>query len=160
MNNDTHAHSTSLAAEQIAKEDKVHAELDVLENRIFGLWDEFYEIPYRNKLSIRIREELPSNVEASLHELINAGKKSDYADAALEEVMSKMTLGLFFEERLFAKTDLAFWKNPENWNVRRVESIIMSYLSRMQEVREELYSFPRKEAQQSENDSRGNAAIK
>lgn len=138
---DTYEHAKELADFQIAKERKMAEEIDAFENDVLGVWDEYYEIPYGAKYHIRIRAELPSDIEQRLYHLINNCSSSGVADADLNSVLSTMTLGLYVGETLKAETDIAFWENPHNWNMRKVESILMSYLTRLKGEREAIFSF-------------------
>lgn len=146
---DTYEHIRALAEEQIAKERAVRDELDGIESDLTELWDEYYDIPYGSKYTIRIKAELPGNIEKQLYGLLKGKSDKGKSDKALIKVLSVMTDGIYKGEKMVHATDNTFWENSANWNMRKVESIIMSYLSRLKEEREKIYTFPG--AQTSEN---------
>lgn len=138
---DTYEHAKALVAQQTAKERAVRDKLDAIECDITGLWDDYYAIPYGSKLNIRIRNELPGNIERKLYKLIE-GDVAEGTDSELNKVLAVMTMGLYEGDSHIKDTDVAFWENPANWNMRKVESVIMSYLSRLKEERQTIFSFP------------------
>lgn len=154
----TYAHARGAADDQIAKEQVVHDELDALESDLIELWDDYYEIPYGPKYHIRIKTELPGNVEKRLYALLD-GDISENDDSELVKILSLMTAGIYVEENLIKKTDAAFWENSANWNMLKVESILMSYLRRLKGEREAIYSFPGAKAKESPDINRSNEEI-
>ena len=133
-------HVKKVAANQIAKEQAVHNELDELEIDVFGLWEDHFEIPYGSKFKIRVRAELPRSYEQRILAQLT-GEKTENSDAETIELLSAMTMGLYAGESLSMKTDKKFWENLDNWNTRRVEAILMAYLTRMKKETEQIYSF-------------------
>ena len=133
-------HVKKVAADQIAKEQAVHNELDELEIDVFGLWEDHFEIPYGSKFKIRVRAELPRSYEQRILAQLT-GEKTENSDEETIELLSAMTMGLYAGESLIRETDKEFWENLDNWNTRRVEAILMAYLIRMKKETEQIYSF-------------------
>lgn len=151
-------HARDAADKQIAKEQVVHDELDALECDLTELWDDYYEIPYGSKYRIRIKTELPVSIENKLYALLD-GDISEDKDHELTKVLSVMTAGIYVGENLIKESDVAFWENSANWNMRKVESILMSYLGRLKEEREAIYSFPGAKAGEGPDNSRSDEEI-
>lgn len=137
---ETYDHVRNVTDKQIAKEQAVHNELDELEIDVFGLWEDHFEIPYGSKFKIRVRAELPRSYEQRILAQLT-GEKTEDSDAETIELLSAMTMGLYADESLIRETDKEFWENLDNWNTRRVEAILMAYLTRMKKETEQIYSF-------------------
>ena len=133
-------HARNVTDKQIAKEQAVHNELDELEIDVFGLWEDHFEIPYGSKFKIRVRTELPRSYEQRILAQLT-GEKTENSDAETIELLSAMTMGLYVGESLTKETNKEFWENLDNWNTRRVEAILMAYLTRMKKETEQIYSF-------------------
>lgn len=106
------------------------------------LWDDYYEIPYGSKYSIRIKSELPGSMEKRLYDLFLKGEISSESNKKLIIVLTSLTDGIYINDKKVHETDTAFWENTANWNTRKVESILTSYMNRLKEEREAIYSFP------------------
>lgn len=133
-------HAKDVTDKQIAKEQAVHDELDGLEIDVFGLWEDHFEIAYGSKFKIRVRAELPRSYEQRILAQLT-GEKTEKSDAETVELLSVVTMGLYVDELLIRETDKEFWENSDNWNTRRVEAILMAYLTRMKKETEQIYSF-------------------
>lgn len=138
---DTYEHVRALTEEQITSEQAVRDELDAIESDLTELWDDYYEIPYGSKYSIRIRSELPSHIERQLNNLFKHGDISAESNDKLINVLTAMTIGIYIGDEQVHETDMAFWENDSNWNTRKVESILTSYLRRLGEERQKIFSF-------------------
>lgn len=154
----SYEHARDVTEKQITKEQGVRNELDLLESDLTELWDDYYEIPYGSKYHIRIKAELPVSIEHKLYSLLE-GDISKNKDNELIQILSLMTAGIYVGGNLIKESDVAFWTNSANWNMRKVESILMSYLGRLKEERKAIYSFPGAKAKEGSDTNRSDEEV-
>ena len=140
---DTYEHARKVGDQQVEKEEKVHAELDQLEMDVLGIWNEFFEFPYGEGLTIRVRSDLPmARHNLMMHLLDKIPDEVEEDENPFVDILVILTDGIYDSHPIrIHDTNREFWENPNNWSMLRVRQIVQGYLKNYKKEMEKTASF-------------------